>query len=324
MAKLARVRSLRVLSVAAALAAWMAMGCSSSSSPKAESGPDASEGGTAKPDSGKLKSDAGDAGTPDAAASPFVWYVLDETTGTKAHDSSSHHFDIDVPGITWNQGGIFDGMSTCGYVTVGPQYGDPPITISAWLTPAARTDEPNGYALQPYPANVLSDDIPGIGGYAIGLNVWSAGSAVSAEGVLPCIGIGAFCAANTTQNAASADAGGSGFSCTSPSSCNQGFNAGTEYLVTLTVDAPTADETATTGQVYINGALFDQDGAGVAVANSMPTLYLGCSNLDTGYGTTRFFDGRARDVRAYLRQLTAAEVKQLYVSGPTLHAPAMK
>jgi hypothetical protein len=95
-------------------------------------------------------------------------------------------------------------------------------------------------------------------------------------------------------------------------------------LVTLTVDAPTADETATTGQVYINGALFDQDGAGVAVANSMPTLYLGCSNLDTGYGTTRFFDGRARDVRAYLRQLTAAEVKQLYVSGPTLHAPAMK
>jgi hypothetical protein len=282
------------------------MGCSSGGSSGTDSGSDAS----------------GDAeSTVDAAASPFVWYVLDETSGTTAHDSSSHHFDIDVPDITWNQGGIFDGMTTCGYTAVSPQYGEPPITISAWLTPGARIDLPNGYALQPYPPNVLSDDIPGVGGYAIGLNVWSTGSAVAAEGVLPCIGIGAFCAANSIQNAASADAGGTGFSCTSPSSCNQGFMAGTEYFVTLTVDAPAAGATTTVGQVYVNGALFDQNAAGIAFAESMPTLYLGCQNLDTGYGTTRFFDGRIRDVRAYLRQLTADEVKELYVSGPTLHAP---
>jgi hypothetical protein len=47
----------------------------------------------------------------------FIWYVLDETIGTTAHDSSSHHFDINVPGVTWNQGGIFDGMTSCGGTT---------------------------------------------------------------------------------------------------------------------------------------------------------------------------------------------------------------
>jgi hypothetical protein len=250
-------------------------------------------------------------------APDYIWYVLDETTGVTAHDSSSHHLDINVPAITWNQGGMFDGMITCGSATVGPEYRSPPITISAWLTPAARTDLPESYALQPFPPNAFSDDVPGLGGYGIGLNVWDTGSALEAEDVSPCTQAG-LCVANRTQNAAG---GASGFSCATPSNCNQGFEAEREYLVTLTVDAPPPNSTTPTAQVYVNGALFDQDAANIPPSDPMPPIYLGCHNLDTGYGTTRFFYGRIRDVRVYLRWLAADEVKQLYVNGPTLHAP---
>ncbi len=260
-----------------------------------------------------------DVATVPTPAPDYIWYVLDETTGATAHDSSSHHFDITVPGIGWNQGGVFDGMTTCGDTTVGPEYRSPPITISAWLTPAARTDLPESYALQPFPPNAFSDDVPGVGGYGIGLNVWDTGSALEAEGVSPCTQAG-LCVANGTQNTAAAAAGG-GFSCTSAASCNQGFDAGSEYLVTLTVGGPPQGTMTPTAQVYVNGALFDQDTAYIPQADSMPPIYLGCHNLDTGYGTTRFFDGRIRDVRVYLRQLAPDEVKQLYVNGPTLHAP---
>ncbi len=270
-----------------------------------------------------MDADAGAAAVP-TPAPDYLWYVMDETSGAIAHDSSPHHYDITETGITWNQGGIFDGTTVCGSTNVGPQYRSPPITLSAWLTPAKRTDQPDTHALQPYPPNALSDDVPGVGGYGIGLNVWGSGSALAAEGVSPCTTAG-LCVANGTQNAAAADAGDAGdggvFSCTSASSCNQGFTAANEYFVTLTIDAPPDGGTMPTAQVYVNGVLFDQDSAYIPAANAAPPLYLGCHNQDNGYGTTRFFDGRIRDVRVYLRQVPAAEVKQLFVNGPTLHAP---
>jgi hypothetical protein len=264
-----------------------------------------------------------DGGTVQIPPPDFLWYVMDETSGTIAHDSSPSRQDINITGITWNQGGIFDGMTACGLTNVGPAYRSPPITISAWLKPAARVDSPSvGNTLYPYPPNAVSDDVPGVGGYGIGLNVWSAGSALEAEGVTPCTRAG-LCVANTTQNAAAVDAGDGGLSCTSISSCNQGFIAGTEYLVTVTINAPQDGGSMPMAQIYVNGMLFDQDTAYVPPANSAPPLYIGCHNHDTGYGSARFFDGRIRDVRVYLRHLAPAEVHQLFVNGPTLRAPPL-
>src|SRR5579872_4724210 len=44
-------------------------------------------------------------GASETVATPapdFIWYVLDETTGTTAKDSSSHHYDVtNLTGTTW-------------------------------------------------------------------------------------------------------------------------------------------------------------------------------------------------------------------------------
>jgi hypothetical protein len=273
--------------------------------------------------------DASDAAS-DAVPTPapdFIWYVLDETSGTTAKDSSSHHYDItNLTGVTWDHGAHFDGKTVCGSTTVGGSYRTPPVTFSAWLTPASRTDgNAVRHTLQPFPPNALSDDIPAVGGWSIGLNVWSdapAGSALGVEMLDDCVG-GGLCVASTSQNAAGADAGADAgaHTCTSPSSCDQGFVGGVEVLVTLTVGpAPTSGEP--TARIYVDGKLFDSTHTAVPPANASPPLYLGCHNMDTGYGTTRFFSGRIRDVRVYERELGADEIGQLYSNGPTTKAPA--
>jgi hypothetical protein len=262
----------------------------------------------------------------------FLWYVFDETTGAIAHDSSPNHTDITIAGsITWKEGGVFDGMTTCGTTNVGQQYRNPPLTISGWLTPAGRTDElTTAGALLPYPPNAVSGDVPSLGGYGFGLNVWSTGSALEAEEVSPCTTAG-LCAANGTQNAETAEAGDAGFSCTSTTKCDEGFKAGTRYFITVAfdpvLDAGTVEGGATDGgvpmaQVYVNGVLFDQAASRLPPFSTPAPLRLGCHNDDTTYGTTRFYDGTMRDVRVYRRQLAAEEVNQLYKNGPTLHAPS--
>jgi len=265
---------------------------------------------------------ASDSGGEAAAVVPtpapdYLWYVLDETDGTVAHDSSPHQFDIpDMTGVTWNAGANFDGMSGGGSTTLDPSYRSPPFTISVWLTPELRTDSPNGYSLQPYPPNAVSDDIPGLGGYSIGLNVWANGSALSAEGLVGCTG-SFLCVANALQNANDADGGPS---CTSPTSCNQGFVAGQEHFVVMTIE-PLGDAGAPAeGWVYVDGVLFDQEATNVLSDDSAP-LSIGRHNTDPGYQTTGVFDGRIRDVRIYKRQLGIPEIQQLYMNGPTLHAP---
>jgi hypothetical protein len=276
-------------------------------------------------------SDAASEAAVDAVPTPapdFIWYVLDETSGTTAKDSSSHHYDMtNLTGVAWDHGAVFNGTNVCGSTTVGPSYRSPPITLSAWLTPATRT---NGndvrYTLQPFPPNAISDDVPGVGGYAIGLNVWSdtpAGSALSAEMLDDCVAGAGLCVARASQNDAAADAGADAgtHTCTSASSCDQGFVGGVEVLVTLTVGpAPASGEP--TALIYVNGKLFDSTHTAVPPANASPPLYLGCHNMDTLYGATRFFSGRMRDVRVYQRELGAGEIAQLYANGPTTKAPA--
>jgi len=71
----------------------------------------------------------------------------------------------------------------------------------------------------------------------------------------------------------------------------------------------------------VNGSLFDETTANIPTAAAQAPLYLGVCNMDTNYGTRAVFAGRIRDARVYSRQLGAAEVHQLYINGPTLHAP---
>jgi hypothetical protein len=62
-----------------------------------------------------------------------------------------------------------------------------------------------------------------------------------------------------------ADAGDGGFSCTSASSCDQGFVAGKEYFVAITIDAAASTSSAgsgggATGTSATGGALRVRDG----------------------------------------------------------------
>jgi hypothetical protein len=233
-----------------------------------------------------------DAADADVDPPDFAWYVLDETSGTTAHDSSGNHRDItNITGITWNTGGIFDG-ATCGEVGVDGAFRDPPVTMTAWLAASARSDETsNDYALTPYPPNALSGDIPSLGGYGIGLDVWTDGAAGAAATVET--GLGDSIGYHIASNA---------------------FLAGTEYFIALTVDA-------TTSMIYVDGNLVATDSADDP-PNEMPTpLHMGCHNDDTNYGTKRFYIGRMRDARIYKRILGAPEVAALYVSGPLTKAP---
>jgi hypothetical protein len=249
----------------------------------------------------------------------YLWYVLDETQGTTAHDSSSHHFDVtNLVGVTWNQGANFDGVDGGGVTKLDSAYRVPPITISAWLTPNRRTDSPTSYSLQPYPPNAVSDDIPAAGGFGIGLNVWSTGSALAAEDVDTCNHAG-LCVANSTQNAQAADGGPS---CTSATACDQGFAAGTEHFVAVAVAAMGDGGPRPAARVYVDGLVFDDTLASVPGSSSTAPFYLGCHNADPSYGTTRVFDGRIRDVRVYKRELAQPEIVALYLQGPTLQAPA--
>jgi hypothetical protein len=225
-------------------------------------------------------------------APDFAWYVLDETSGTTAHDSSANHLDItNLAGITWGSGGIFDG-ATCSEVDVATAMRDPPITMTAWLAPASRSDETtNDYALTPYPPNALSGDIPGLGGYGIGLDVWTDGTPGAVVTVETGVG-------NTTGFHAAPGA----------------FLAGTEYFVALTADT-------TTSIVYVDGNVLATNSANDP-PNATPTpLHMGCHNDDVNYGTKRFYEGRIRDARIYKRILAASEIAALFITGPLTKAP---
>jgi hypothetical protein len=240
----------------------------------------------------------------------YAWYVLDETEGTTAHDSSTNHFDItNLTAVTWDQGANFTGTGGGGSTTVTSAFRTLPITLSAWLKPELRADSPNAHALQPYPANAFSGDIPGAGGFGLGLNIWASGSALADLGLSDC------CAAATTLNMSGSP------SCPNVGNCQEGFVAGKEHFVVLAIGAPGTGGTAS-GSVYVDGALFDTSTATLPPAASAPPLFLGMCNTDSGYGSVRFYDGRIRDARIYTRELPADEVFDLYRDGPLEHAPA--
>ena len=223
----------------------------------------------------------------DDLAPDFAWYKLDERGGTTAHDSTPHHYDVDVGGVAWGDGARFDG-TTCGTTSVAPAFRARPLSITAWLTPAARADETsNAWALTPFPPDALSGDAPTLGGYGLGLDAWTdsvGGAAVAVE--------------------TGADATVAYHSLSGP------FSPGARRFAALVVDA------SGPAHVYVDGALLADVTANVPPAVAPAPLHLGCHNLDEGYGTKRFFRGRIRDARVYTRALAPSEVAELFARGP--------
>ena len=114
----------------------------------ADAGVDASPGADAAEDAGALVPD-------------FAWYRLDETSGTTAHDSTANHYDItNLTGVGWSEGASFDSsIAVCGSASVAPDLRQPPVTISAWQTPAARADSAsNDTCYEPFLSNGVSAD----------------------------------------------------------------------------------------------------------------------------------------------------------------------
>jgi len=253
------------------------------------------------PSAGSDAQKANDA--PATSVPDYIWFVLDETSGTTAKDSSSHHYDITgLTGVTWANGAQFDGLGGGGAVAVDSSYRTPPLTLSAWLRPAARADETSITGpLQPYPSNAIGDDIPAEFGYGLGLNTWTdgtPGSALTVEGVNACVPGASFPVACDLPPTTGAPA----------------FVAGTEYLVTVTID------TSFVAHAYVDGATYADATAGALQADATQ-FWLGRHNDDTSYANKRFFSGGIRDVRVYKRVLAAPEVAALYAAGPTTVAP---
>ncbi len=240
-----------------------------------------------------------DSGLPDADAAPpdltpdFAWYRLDETSGTVAHDSSPNHQDIPgLGGVIWGDGATFDGATVCGRTNVDASFRVPPVTITAWLTPAARADEEaTAHALQPYPPNAVSGDVPSLGGYGIGVDVWT-------DGLPP----------GVSSQAALAVESGVGLSA--------GFHSLPAPFTPLARHLVAAVEDAGSVTVYVDGTVFAVQTADGPPPASPTPLHLGCHNDDTGYATKRFFEGKIRDVRIFRSLLTAAQIAALYQSGP--------
>jgi hypothetical protein len=156
-----------------------------------------------------------------------------------------------------------------------------PLTVSAWLTPAARADQgASSYGLTPFPANAISNDVAGVGGFGMGINVWTdgmPGSSLRVGWVNPTV----------------------------PAT----FNAGTRYHVVL------AYSPSRMVSVYVGGTLLTMRGTANADM-TQGALFVGAHNLDTGYGTKRFNIGEIDDVRIYTTLLDAPTVAALHDAGP--------
>jgi hypothetical protein len=254
-----------------------------------DSGVSTTEAG-AGDDSGVSTSDAPEETTTVATPPPdFVWYRLDETSGTTAHDSSPNHYDMtNLNGVAWGNGAIFDGASVCGSTSVDQASRTAPVTLTVWVTPQARSDESStGYALTPFPPNAFCGDSPGLGGFCLGANVWTDGTPGSSIGIETGV---ISPAAYTWKNFGT-------------------LQSGERYFLALAVGPMLAT-------LYVNGVMATTIPADTPAFVTPAPLHLGCTNDDMGYLTKRFFEGTLRDARMYTRLVGAPEIAQLFANGP--------
>lgn len=218
----------------------------------------------------------------------FLWWRLDETSGTTATDSGPNGYHVtNLISPVWDSGLVCNGVSAGGSVPVPADYRDPPLTISAWVTAQNRSDKSlNSYSLTPFPPNIVSNDIPFNGGYGIGLNVWTDDGGGS-EYVNHTGGSGTFLKIASLLSAVR-------------------YHLAVVYSAGATV-------------LYVNGAPV-ASGPPADPTNGATSLYLGRHNDDTGYGTKRFFKGTIRDVRIWQQPLSAGEIATLNADGPWVAA----
>jgi hypothetical protein len=232
------------------------------------------------PDVGRT-TDASSADAPMPGGLPSLWYRMNEGSGTVIHDEVGGH-DAMLTGIyAWTQEGL-SFTAGAGQTSMMPaEFRTYPLTVSAWLTPGARADEgASAYGLQPFPPNAVSNDVAGVGGFGMGVNVWTDGTPGSS------LRAGW---ANPTVAAT--------------------FAAGTRYHVVLAYSA------SRTVSIYVDGALLATRGT-AAADKTLGVLFVGAHNLDTGYASKRFFVGDIDDVRVYTSLLDASSIAALHDAGP--------
>jgi hypothetical protein len=190
-------------------------------------------------------------------------------------------------GVVWGAGATFDGTTVCGSTTVGQAFRTPPITMTLWLKASSRSDETaSSSSLLPFPPNAFSGDAPALGGFGVGLNVWTDGTPGNDM---------------TIETGVNASIAFHNFA---------GFSADTEYFAALAIGG------THTADFYVNGKWQTTVSANTPLSTTPAPLHLGCHNDDTAYATKRLFKGRIRDARIYTRVLTATEVAQLFANGP--------
>jgi hypothetical protein len=267
---------------------------------------------TTGPPSGDDESDTVEAASVldgDTLSPDFAWYLLNETGGTTAKDSTSNHYDVPgLSGVTWNAGAYFVPDGGCGWVSVDSSFRSAPLTLSGWLLPLTRSDEATtSHGEDPYPTNAFGDDDLSDYGYGIGLNVWSngdGGAALAVEGIGTC------------------QPGGPGTCLVSETPADGGamFLSGHEYFVAEVItEGSSADSGTNMASVYVNGTLLDFDRSQPLTLGATK-FWLGCHDGDLLYGTKRIFSGRMRDIRVYKRSLEAEEIARLYTLGPATSA----
>lgn len=209
------------------------------------------------------------------------WWKLNETSGTVAADSSGNNRHATVTGPSWNDGLTSDGTGNgIAVATVGVNIRTQPVSYSLWFTPVTRSNQSSGL-VQPFPPNVLSNDIFGLGGIGIGINVRDTYGG------------------NNTVIAA------------------YFYNSELPAYISSGVRrhfAVVGD--ATSSKLYIDGNLISTSSSLQNFASSSGTLRFNYTNEDTNYQQNRFSKGTLRDVRVYKRALTAGEVQNTFLQGP--------
>jgi hypothetical protein len=222
--------------------------------------------------------------TPPPGPADVGWWKLNETSGVVAADSSGGGHPAAVTAPTWNSGLVADGTGNgLAAVTLPISLRTPPNSFSCWFTPATRTDAGvSGGPYSPWPPNVISNDVFGLGGVGIGANVWSnaggGGTVVVGSVANPVPGLL--------------------------------LVAGHQYHLAVTYGLASTN-------VYVDSVMVATAGPIGYYSGGPTSLFrMNYHNEDPAYSTARFAKGTLRDVRVYSSELTAAQVAALFAVGP--------
>jgi hypothetical protein len=217
---------------------------------------------------------------------PDLWFKLNDSTGGTLRDDGLLGMDATITG-TFLLTGTALRITAADVEGVTPSLVGlrrPPLTLSAWVTPALRGDRSSVmYGHDPFPPNAVSSDIPNFDGMGLGVNVWSDGAPGSELAV-----------------------GGGGVN--NDNTASRAFTAGTRYHVVAVYTTEIATYVDGEPAGSISNVDFNDDNPG--------PLYLGIHNEDNGYLTKRYFLGEIDDVRVYKLAASPEQIALLHAAGP--------